>query len=150
MVVPVTMAIALALAILANEKIRGIGLSRTLYALPLAISSAAAAVVWRLIFHPSQGILKSVLGATGLPTFGWLTDPRIALASVAITTIWMHIGFTFIVLLGGLQAVPTELYESAAIDGANRRRQLRHVTLPPLSPALFLVRAVLVTNSFPS
>lgn len=150
MVVPVTMAIALALAILANEKIRGIGFFRTVYAMPLAISSAAAAVVWRLIFHPSQGILNTVLGAIGLPTFGWLTDPRIALVSVAITTIWMHIGFTFIVLLGGLQAVPTELYESAAIDGANRRRQLRHVTLPLLSPVLFFVSVVLVINSLQS
>ena len=118
--------------------------------MPLAISSAAAAVVWRLIFHPSQGILNTVLGAAGLPTFGWLTDPRIALISVALTTIWMHIGFTFIVLLGGLQALPTELYESAAIDGAGRRQQLRHVTLPLLSPVLFFVSVVLVINSLQS
>src|SRR5699024_5272747 len=71
MVVPATMVVALALAILANEKIRGIGFFRTVYAMPLAISSAAAAVVWRLIFHPSQGILNTILGAIGLPTFGW-------------------------------------------------------------------------------
>ena len=150
MVVPATMVVALALAILANEKIRGIGFFRTVYAMPLAISSAAAAVVWRLIFHPSQGILNTILGAIGLPTFGWLTDPRIALVSVAVTTIWMHIGFSFIVLLGGLQALPTELYESAAIDGAGRRHQLRHVTLPLLSPVLFFVSVVLVINSLQS
>src|SRR5690625_7151695 len=77
-VVPVTMAIALALAIIANEKIRGIGFFHTVYAMPLAISSAAAAVVWRLIFQPSQGILNAVLGAIGLPTSAWWTDPRIA------------------------------------------------------------------------
>lgn len=150
MVVPATMVIALALAILANEKIRGMSFFRTVYAMPLAISSAAAAVVWRLIFHPSQGILNSVLGAIGLPTFGWLTDPGVALISVSLTTIWMHIGFSFIVLLGGLQALPTELYESAAIDGADRRRQLRHVTLPLLSPVLFFVSIVLVINSLQS
>src|SRR5699024_10147098 len=68
MVVPATMVVALALAILANEKIRGIGFFRTVYAMPLAISSAAAAVVWRLIFHPSQGILNTNLGAIGRPT----------------------------------------------------------------------------------
>src|SRR5699024_687216 len=134
----------------ANEKIRGIGFFRTVYAMPLAISSAAAAVVWRLIFHPSQGILNTILGAIGLPTIGWLTDPRIALVSVAVTTILMHIGFSFIVLLGGLQALPTELYESAAIDGAGRRHQLRHVTLPLLSPLLFFVSVVLVINSLQS
>ena len=150
MVVPATMVVALALAILANEKIRGIGFFRTVYAMPLAISSAAAAVVWRLIFRPSQGILNTILGAIGLPTFGWLTDPRIALVSVAVTTIWMHIGFSFIVLLGGLQALPTELYESAAIYGAGRRHQLRHVTLPLLSPVLFFVSVVLVINSLQS
>lgn len=150
MVVPATMVIALTLAMLANEKIRGIGFFRTVYAMPLAISSAAAAVVWRLIFHPSQGILNTILGAVGLPTFGWLTDPRIALVSVAVTTIWMHIGFSFIVLLGGLQALPTELYESAAIDGADRRCQLRHVTLPLLSPVLFFLSVVLVINSLQS
>lgn len=150
MVVPTTIVIALGLALLANEKLRGIQFFRTVYAMPLAISSAAAAVVWRLIFHPSQGILNTLLGSIGLPTFGWLTDPRIALVSVALTTVWMHLGFTFIVLLGGLQALPIELYESAAIDGADRRRQLRHVTLPLLSPVLFFVSVVLVISSLQS
>src|SRR5699024_1008438 len=149
-VVPATMVVALALAILANEKIRGIGFFRTVYAMPLAISSAAAAVVWRLIFHPSQGILNTILGAIGLPTFGWLTDPRIALVSVAVGPSGMHRGFSFRVPLGCLLAHPPELYESDAIDGAGRGHHLRHVTLPLVSPVLFFGRVVLVMNSLQS
>ncbi|UJP09592.1 sugar ABC transporter permease [Microbacterium sp. KUDC0406] len=150
MVVPVTMIVALCLAVLANEKLRGIGFFRTVYAIPLAVSSAAAAVVWRLIFHPSQGILNSLLGVFGVEPVGWLTDPNVALISVSLTTIWMHLGFNFIVLLGGLQSLPTELYESAAIDGAGRMRQLTSITLPLLSPVLFFVGIVLVIDSFQS
>lgn len=150
MVVPTTMVLALLLAILANEKIRGSSFFRTVYALPLAVSAAAAAVVWRLIFHPSQGILNSMLGVLGVQPIGWLTDSSYALLSVALTTIWMHLGFNFIVLLGGMQSLPTELYESASIDGAGRMRQLRNITLPLLSPVLFFVSIVLVIDSFQS
>lgn len=150
MVVPVTIVIALLLAILANEKVRGSAFFRTVYALPLAVSAAAAAVVWRLIFHPSQGILNAILGIVGIDPIGWLTDPSFALFAVALTTIWMHLGFNFIVLLGGMQSLPTELYESAALDGAGRMRQLRHITLPLLSPVLFFVSIVLVIDSFQS
>lgn len=150
MVVPVTIVIALFLAILANEKVRGSAFFRTVYALPLAVSAAAAAVVWRLIFHPSQGILNAMLGIVGIDPIGWLTNPSFALFAVALTTIWMHLGFNFIVLLGGMQSLPTELYESAALDGAGRMRQLRHITLPLLSPVLFFVSIVLVIDSFQS
>ena len=150
MVVPVTMAIALCLAVLANEKLRAMAFFRTVYALPLAISAAAAAVVWRLIFHPSQGILNAFLGIFGISPVGWVTDPNVALISVSLTTIWMHLGFNFIVLLGGLQSLPTELYESASLDGAGRWRQLRNITVPLLSPVLFFVSIVLVIDSFQS
>lgn len=150
LVVPLTMLIALLLAVLANEKLRGIGFFRSVYAIPMAVSAAAAAVVWRLIFHPSQGILNAVLGLVGIEPVGWLTDSNVALISVSMTTIWMHLGFNFIVILGGLQAVPPELYESASLDGAGRMRQLWHITLPMISPVLFFVSIVLVIDSFQS
>lgn len=150
MVVPTTMVLALFLAILASEKIRGAAFFRTVYAMPLAVSAAAAAVVWRLIFHPSQGILNAILSVFNVQPIGWLVDSKYALFAVAVTTVWMHLGFNFIVLLGGLQSVPQELYESAAIDGAGRIRQLRNITLPLLSPVLFFVSIVLVIDSFQS
>jgi multiple sugar transport system permease protein/sn-glycerol 3-phosphate transport system permease protein len=150
MVVPLTIVIALCLAVLANEKLRAIPVFRTLYALPMAVSAAAAAVVWRLIFHPSQGILNAFLGVFGIDPIGWVTDPKVALISVSLTTTWMHLGFNFIVLLGGLQSLPTELYESASLDGAGRWTQLRCITVPLLSPVLFFVSVVLVIDSFQS
>jgi multiple sugar transport system permease protein/sn-glycerol 3-phosphate transport system permease protein len=150
MVVPLTIVIALCLAVLANEKLRAIPVFRTLYALPMAVSAAAAAVVWRLIFHPSQGILNAFLGVFGIDPIGWVTDPKVALISVSLTTTWMHLGFNFIVLLGGLQSLPTELYESASLDGAGRWTQMRCITVPLLSPVLFFVSVVLVIDSFQS
>lgn len=150
MVVPATMIIALLLAMLANEKIRGTAAFRVIFAAPLAVSVAAAAVVWRLIFHPSQGVFNTLLSVSGIGPVGWLTDPSVALVSIAITTVWMSLGFNFIVLLGGLQAIPQELYESAAIDGAGRWRQFVHITVPMLSPVLFFVTIVLVIDSFQS
>jgi multiple sugar transport system permease protein/sn-glycerol 3-phosphate transport system permease protein len=79
-----------------------------------------------------------------------VTDPKVALISVSLTTTWMHLGFNFIVLLGGLQSLPTELYESASLDGAGRWTQLRCITVPLLSPVLFFVSVVLVIDSFQS
>lgn len=150
MIVPATIISSLLLAVLASDKLRGMGFFRTTFAATLAVSAAAAAVVWRLLFHPSVGLLNQILAALGVPGVGWLTDPNWALLSVAITTVWMHLGFNFIVLLGGLQAVPEELYESARIDGAGRLRQLRSITVPMLSPVLFFVTIVLVIDSFQS
>lgn len=150
LIVPATIVISLLLAVLASERLRAIEFFRTTFAATLAVSAAAAAVVWRLLFHPSVGLFNQILAGLDFPGIGWLTDPNWALLSVSITTVWMHLGFNFIVLLGGLQAVPEELYESARIDGAGRFRQLRSITVPMLSPVLFFVTIVLVIDSFQS
>lgn len=146
--VPVTIIISLFLAIIANEKLKGIGMFRTLYSSTMGISVAAASVFWLYLFHPSIGLLNSILDSLGLNGIGWLTDPSWALIAVSLTTIWMNLGFTFLILLGGLQSIDSYLYESADIDGAGYFYKLRRITIPMLSPTLFFVITVTIINAF--
>jgi multiple sugar transport system permease protein/sn-glycerol 3-phosphate transport system permease protein len=146
--VPGTVLIALFLAILANEKLKGIGFFRTIFSSTMGISVAAASVFWLFLFNPTMGWLNQLLGVFGIDSIGWLTDPDWALISVSITTIWMNLGFTFLIILGGLQSIDSYLYESADIDGAGYFYKLRRITLPMLSPTLFFVVTVSLINAF--
>lgn len=146
--VPGTILIALFLAILANEKLRGIGIFRMIFSSTMGISVAAASVFWLFLFHPSIGFLNQILSWFGIEAIGWLTDPSWALFSVSISTIWMNLGFTFLIMLGGLQSIDRYLYESADIDGAGYFYKLRRITIPMLSPTLFFVVTVTMINAF--
>lgn len=148
--VPTSVIIALFLALLANEKLRGIGFFRTILSSTMGMSVAASAVIWLFLFHPTVGILNSFLNSIGFSSIPWLLDPQWALISIAITTIWMNTGFAFLVILGGLQNIDQHLYESAEIDGAKYRYQLRRITLPMLSPTLFFIITITFINSFQS
>lgn len=146
--VPLTIIISLFLAVLANEKLKGIGVFRTIYSSTMGISVAAASVFWLYLFHPSIGFLNILISNLGLEKIGWLTDPTWALIAISITTIWMNLGFTFLILLGGLQSIDSYLYESADIDGAGYFYKLRRITIPMLSPTLFFVVTVTIINAF--
>lgn len=146
--VPVTIIISLFLAVIANEKLKGIGFFRTIYSSTMGISVAAASVFWLYLFHPTIGMLNVVLSSLGFESIGWLTDPTWALIAVSITSIWMNLGFTFLILLGGLQSIDSYLYESANIDGAGYFYKLRRITIPMLSPTLFFVITVTIINAF--
>ena len=148
--VPVSVVLALVLAILANEKLRGVGLYRTIFSSTMGMSVAASAVIWLFLFHPSVGAFNNVLKAINLPTVQWLLDPDWALLSISMTTIWMNIGFNFLVILGGLQNIDESLYESATIDGAGYFAKLRKITLPLLSPTLFFIVTISLINAFQS
>lgn len=146
--VPGTIVVSLFLAVIANEKLRGIGVFRTIFSSTMGISVAAASVFWMFLFHPTMGWLNQFLALFGVEAIGWLTDPKWALLSVSISTIWMNIGFTFLILLGGLQSIDSTLYESADIDGAAYGYKLRRITVPMLSPTLFFVVTVTLINAF--
>ncbi|HEO8420829.1 MAG: sugar ABC transporter permease [Niallia sp.] len=146
--VPGTIIVSLFLAVLANEKLRGIGIFRTIFSSSMGISVAAASVFWMFLFHPTIGWLNRIVKAFGLDPIGWLTDPNWALLSVSVSTIWMNVGFTFLILLGGLQSIDSYLYESADIDGAGYFYKLRRITIPMLSPTLFFVLTVTLINAF--
>ncbi|MCM3240308.1 sugar ABC transporter permease [Heyndrickxia oleronia] len=146
--VPATTVISLFLAIIANEKLKGIGFFRTIFSSTMGISVAAASVFWMYLFNPTMGLLNQFLQSIGVESIGWLTDPAWALFSVSVTTVWMNIGFTFLVLLGGLQSIDSYLYESADIEGAGYFYKLRRITFPMLSPTLFFVLTVSIINAF--
>lgn len=148
--VPVGILISLALATLANVRVRGIGIFRTIYALPIGVSLGASSIVFLLLYNGRAGVLNYFLNTLGLPGVEWLTEPRAALWAVAILSIWAGIGFNFIVLLSGLQGIPEELYESARIDGATSVRIFRSITLPMLAPTLFFVLIVSTIGAFQS
>lgn len=138
-----SIAIGFVLAIISNEDIKGKNIFRTIYALPMAISAAAAAVVFMFIFHSSLGIMNRILGAH----IGWLTDPKYALGAVTLVTVWMNIGLNFIFLTAALQNVPLDLYECAAIEGAGFYARHRHITIPCISPTLFFLLIINVINA---
>lgn len=148
--VPASVIVSLFLAIIANEKLKGIGFFRTVYSSTMGVSVAAASVFWLYLFNPSMGLLNQLLGTFGIEAIGWLTDPKWALISVSITTIWMNVGFTFLILLGGLQSIDSSLYESADIEGAGYLYKLRKITIPMLSPTMFFVITVTIINAFQS
>jgi sn-glycerol 3-phosphate transport system permease protein len=146
--VPIGLLMGLALALLANQNLRGIKLFHMIFSSSLCISVAIGATVFLMIYNPIAGILNYGLSLLGLHGVNWLTDPRWALWAVGVTSIWMRLGFNFVLMLGGLQNVPTELYEAARVDGATAWKQLRHITLPMLSPTLFFAAVVGVIHGF--
>ncbi|MBX4259377.1 sugar ABC transporter permease [Clostridium estertheticum] len=138
--------IGLFLALLANNKIKGIGISKVMFAVPIAVSSASASIIWGIIFHPSIGMLNNILKTS----IGWLIDPHWALLSVAFVTIWMNIGVNFIFILAGLKSVPKEILESSSIDGARYFRKLFKIIIPMISPTLFFMVFMDIMNAFQS
>ena len=146
--VPLTIILALFFALLANEKLKGIGFFRTMYSSTMGISVAASSVIWLFMFNPSIGMFNRLLSVFNFPQIQWLLDPEWALLSVSISTIWMNIGFSFLILLGGLQNIDEHLYESSRIDGAGYFYRLRRITLPMLSPTLFFIITISLINAF--
>lgn len=146
MTVVLSLCVGFVAAILANEKIPGIGIFRTIYALPMAVASASAAIIFMFIYHPSIGMLNYLMNSD----IGWLTDPKWALFSVVVVKVWMSMGLNFIFILAALQSVPAELYEAASIEGAGFFRKHWNVTIPCISPTLFFLLIMDVINSFQS
>ncbi|KPB05597.1 glycerol-3-phosphate ABC transporter permease [Bacillus sp. CHD6a] len=146
--VPVGVVLALFLAVIANEKLKGIGVFRTLFSSTMGMSVAASSVIWMFMYNPSIGILTTFISSLGGPEIQWLLDPRYALMSVALSTIWMNTGFAFLILLGGLQNIDEHLYENADITGVSYLYKLRKITIPMLSPTLFFVITVSLINAF--
>ena len=144
MVVTGSIVLGLICAILANESFRGRGLVRTVFALPMSISSACIAVIGVFALNPTMGIVNSLLGTN----IKWLRDIHYALPSVAAVTVWMNIGLNFIFLIAALQNVDEALYEAGAIEGANFFQKHWHITLPCVSPTLFFLLIINVINAF--
>ncbi len=140
--VPLGIALGLILAVLLNQRLRGISVFRTMMASTIAISAAVGSVIWLLLFNPSLGLLNYVLSLVGIRGPEWLIQPTTAIIAVSITTIWLTLGTNIIVLLAGLQGVPEEIYEAARLDGARGARMFTRITIPLVSPSLFFLLVV--------
>ena len=138
----------LALALALNTALRGRALLRGVYFLPVVTSWIVVAVVWRWLLNPSNGVVNTVLGWFGIAGPGWWTDPAWAMPSIIIASAWKDLGFVMVILLAGLQAIPTEIYDAAKVDGAGWWRQLRSITIPLLSPSTFFVIVISLINGF--
>lgn len=139
MVVPLVIIISIGLALLATVRVRGIRIFRVIFTSSIAISLSSAGLIWALIYNPSTKATTWLVHLLNIPTPSLLGTTSTALPAVAAMTIWAGIGFNFIIALAGIQAIPNEIYESAAIDGAGRWKTFRHITLPLLSPTLLFL-----------
>jgi multiple sugar transport system permease protein len=145
---PIVYVVGLALALALNTALKGRGLLRGIYFLPVVTSWIAVAIVWRWLLSPKTGVVNSVLGFFGIDGPGWWTDPQWAMPSIILASTWKDVGFVMVILLAGLQAIPTDLLDAAKVDGAGWWRRLVSVTLPLLSPSTFFVVIISLINGF--
>jgi multiple sugar transport system permease protein len=138
--------IAIVFAALIQQVSRGRAVYRVLFFLPVVTLPVAIGMVWRFILNGDFGLLNWVLSLVGIPGQYWVADARFTIYAFAVVGIWMGLGINLIILGAGLQSIPVELYEAAALDGAGRIRQFFSLTLPLLSPTIFFV-TVLTTIS---
>ncbi|KRK33452.1 ABC transporter permease [Loigolactobacillus bifermentans DSM 20003] len=145
-----TIVLGLILAVAAQQQLKGIGFFKTLFSSTMGISVSVAAIFWLFAFNPSVGVFAQLSQALHLPEINWLADPHFALLAIIITTVWMNLGFTFLILFGALQQVPRSLYDAADVAGVAKRTQFLKVTLPMISPTLFFVTTVTLIDAFKS
>lgn len=134
--VPLSIILGIGAAVLLNQKVRGVGVFRTLIYLPSIVPPVAVAIVWMFILNPDYGLLNGILSLLHVHQPGWLADPSYSKMSLLFMALWQS-GQIIIIMLAGLQDVPTSLYEAAAIDGAGIWRKFKTITLPMLSPVIF-------------
>jgi sn-glycerol 3-phosphate transport system permease protein len=148
LVTVVGLALALLLASLANAKIRGLALYRTLLLWPYGIAPAIAGVVWMFVFHPSFGVLPYLLSFVTSYQFNWFLKGWVALVLIVVAAIWKQFGYNLAFYLAGLQAIPGSVLEAASVDGAGPIRRFFAVTFPLLSPVTFFLFTLNMTFSF--
>jgi multiple sugar transport system permease protein len=168
--VPLGIILALVIALLLNQKIKGLGFYRTVYYLPVITSIAAVALVWKWLFDVKFGLFNQLLNLMGMDPSNWLQEskgifavvfdqigvqlpdmlhgPSVALCCIIVMSIWKGLGYNIVIFLAGLQNIPPHLYEAAEIDGATTWHKFRHVTWPLLSPTTFFIFIMSTITSF--
>jgi sn-glycerol 3-phosphate transport system permease protein len=144
----VGLAVALLLASLANAKIRGLAIYRTMLLWPYGIAPAVAGVIWMFVFHPSFGVLPYLLSFATAYQFNWFLKGWVALALIVVAAIWKQFGYNLAFYLAGLQAIPGSVLEAASVDGAGPIRRFFAITFPLLSPVTFFLFTLNMTFSF--
>jgi len=146
---PLSVGVSLGAALLLNSRlVKARGLFRTVYFAPVLTTLVSVAIVWRYLYHPGYGLLNSFLSVIGIPGVDWLGDPRWAMPAIILLAVWKNFGYNMLIFVAGLQAIPGQLYEAAAIDGATSVQTFRHVTLPGLAPTFFFVGVTTMIGFF--
>jgi multiple sugar transport system permease protein len=150
-VAPLQGGLALLLALLINQPLRGINVFRTIYFMPVVISMVVIAFLWRFIYDGNNGLLNTILGAVTFGAFkpvDWLGNPGTALGALIGMSVWQGVGFHMVVWLSGLQTIPSVLYEAASTEGANTFQKFRFITWPGLRNTAILILIVITIQAF--
>lgn len=145
---PLSIIISIIIAVLLNQKIKGVGFYRTLYFLPAVTMPVAVAMVWKWLYNGDYGLINFALNKIGIDKIYWISDPKYAMYSLAIVAIWAAIGYNMVIFISGLQGIPSTYYEAAEIDGAGKLSQFFYITLPLLTPTIFFITVTSLLSSF--
>ena len=148
--VPVTLVIALALAILLNQKIKGTNFFRTVAFFPYVASLVAVAAVWNMLFTPAKGgiVNQILMNVFHVEPLKWAASSSTVMLTIIMFSVWKNMGYYMVIYLAGLQGISEDLYEAASLDGANAWQKFRHITVPQLKPTTFFVTIMLTINCF--
>lgn len=146
--IPLQLVLALGLAQLLNQKIRGRAFFRASYFMPVVVSGVVVTILWQQMYATETGLINLLLQGFGLPKIGWLTDRRYAMPAIAIMATWKNVGLYIVLFLVGLQGIPADLYEAAELDGASGWQKFRLITVPMLNPTIMLVLLLSTIGGF--
>jgi multiple sugar transport system permease protein len=146
--VPIQIVLSLTLAVFLQRETFGAGVVRSAILTPMVTSVIVVSIIWAMMYHSQQGLIQSMLNAVGIPRQAFLSDPSRALPAITVMMIWKDLGFSLIILLAGLKAIPQTYYEAALVDGANAWEAFRRVTIPLLMPVLMFVIVTQAVFSF--
>ncbi|WP_326543745.1 carbohydrate ABC transporter permease [Pseudorhodoferax sp.] len=147
--VPLSLGLSLLCAVLLNSAAaRAQGFFRTAMFAPVVATMVAVAVIWRYLLHTRYGWVNHLLSFVGIAPVDWLGDPQWSMPAIVVFAVWKNFGYNAVILLAGLQGIPRDLYEAAAMDGAGPWQRFRCVTLPMLAPTMFMVGILTVTGYF--
>jgi multiple sugar transport system permease protein len=148
--VPITLVIALGLAILLNQKIKGRNFFRTVTFFPYVASLVAVAAVWNMLFTPAKGgiVNQFLMNVLHVAPLKWAASSSTVMLTIIMFSVWKNMGYYMVIYLAGLQGISEDLYEAASLDGANSWQKFRHITVPQLKPTTFFVTIMLTINCF--
>jgi len=137
LVVPTQIVLSVLLALMLNVELKTINIFRAVFFMPFVLSLISVGLIWSWFLSPTFGFVNQVLSFLSLPTVGWLSDPPLAMPSIAIATLWRNLGYYVTIFLAALQSMPSELYDAARVDGARGLHIFSRITLPLLTPTIF-------------
>lgn len=146
--IPLVLVMSLFIASILNRNMKGIGIFRILYYIPVLTSWVAASLIWKWVLSPQYGVINQLLGYIGITGPNWLTDKVWAMPAIVLASVWKDMGFYGLFLLSGLKAIDIGYYEASRVDGAGKVRQFFSITLPLLTPSLFFCIIMALINAF--